>query len=306
MSRIMLAVFCGLLVLPVCAHSADDVQTRIFQYFLAKAKAGDATSEFIVGNRYESGNGVPQDVKKAYEWYEKAAAQGNQPAEDKVNARKQAAEQVQDSKKKEEMAKARAQAERARAEAEKAAHARIEAERAAHARIEAERAARAAKLARSARPTRIVASAAPIPEPPRKPIDALAIVLGGKWFSNENATEFLPSAKTSCLRASSTEIVCFSKKLASKIGDSAVTYTVKSTISNFGHGGNFSVSYMYDVVDISKNRPDGTAPGSADRADLAVQLGWQQPGLTLQCRANDERTLVCATRTNHMLQFTSR
>ncbi len=303
MSRIMLAVFCGLLALPVCAHSDDDVQARIFQYFLAKAKAGDANSEFIVGNRYESGNGVPQDTKKAYMWYEKAAAQGNQPAEDKVNARKQAAEQVEDSKKKEEMAKARAQAERARAEAEKAARARMEAERAVHARIEAERAARLASAARAAKKA---ASAAPAPEPLRKPIDALGIVLNGKWFRSQNAAEFLPSAKTSCLRAGSSEIVCFSEQLSSDIGNSAVTYTVKSTISNFSHSGSFSVNYMYDVVDISRSKPDGAAPGSADATDLAVQLGWQQPGLTLQCRANDERTLTCATRTNRMLQFTRR
>jgi len=303
MFRVTLVLLCGLFLLPISAQSSDDVQARIFQYFLTKANDGDANAEFIVGNRYESGNGVPQDVNKAYMWYQKAAAKGNQPAQDKLNERKHAAEQVQKSK--EEVVKEREQA--ARAEAERAARARRDAERAARARVRAiAQAERAAKAASAARLARNVTSVVPMREQPESPVDAMKILLSGKWFQGQSAAEYLPSASTSCLRASGSQIVCFSEQLSREIGDSALTYTVKSTLSNFNRNGSFTVNYMYDVMDIGKSRSGYAANSANDGSNLAARLGWQQPGQTLQCKASDDRTLVCTTQQKRLLQYTKR
>ena len=41
------------------------------------AQQEDAETQFQTGVRYEEGDSVEQDLKKAFEWYEKAAAQGD-------------------------------------------------------------------------------------------------------------------------------------------------------------------------------------------------------------------------------------
>jgi TPR repeat protein len=60
-----------LLLIPI-AISAQGIPPDL----LKKANAGDAGAQFNLGVSYERGNGVPQDYKKAVEWYLKAANQG--------------------------------------------------------------------------------------------------------------------------------------------------------------------------------------------------------------------------------------
>ena len=54
------------------------------QYLLSetkKAEAGDATAQSNLGNMYRKGEGVPQDLSKAFEWFQKLAVQGNVDAQ---------------------------------------------------------------------------------------------------------------------------------------------------------------------------------------------------------------------------------
>jgi TPR repeat protein len=44
---------------------------------LAKAKAGDAASDYLVTTANQKGDIVPRDFLQAAEWYRKAADQGN-------------------------------------------------------------------------------------------------------------------------------------------------------------------------------------------------------------------------------------
>ena len=48
---------------------------------LAKANAGDAPSQVLVGERYAAGKGVGQDYSQAADWYRKAAEQGSIPGQ---------------------------------------------------------------------------------------------------------------------------------------------------------------------------------------------------------------------------------
>src|SRR3990172_3048333 len=78
----------GILAALFIAHTAfaapaADVQARIFNYFLDRAEKGDASAQFIVGFRYESGSGTERDMKKAMDWYAKAATQGHEQARER-------------------------------------------------------------------------------------------------------------------------------------------------------------------------------------------------------------------------------
>ena len=313
MSRVAIALFCALFVLPAYAQPRQGVQVRIFQYFLAKAQSGDPNAEFIVGNLYETGKGVQQDSKEAKKWYEKAAAQGNQSAKDKLDGGKHAAEQAAKARQlaAEQAAQKRADAARARMQAEKAARARMQAEMATRARMQAEKAARvrlAAERAAQARAeaARRLAAARAAQARAQRSIDALPIVLGSNWYHSQNAAQFLPSASTSCLQVGSSEIVCFSKRLRRDVGGSALTYTVKSTLSDFNHKGEFTANYLYDVLDISSAGSDAPADPSAADLAPAAKLGWQQPGQTLRCRTSNAQAVICTNRNDQMIEFTKR
>jgi TPR repeat protein len=69
--------FTILLLLSAAAFQLPAQQTEIdrkqVEEVKAKAEAGDADSEYRLGLRYSSGNGVPKDSTKAVKWYRKAA-----------------------------------------------------------------------------------------------------------------------------------------------------------------------------------------------------------------------------------------
>ncbi len=298
MSRFAIALFCALFALPAYARPNESVQTQIFQYFMAKAQNGDPNAEYIVGTLYETGKGVQKDDKEAKKWYGKAAAQGNQLAKDKLDHTARAAQEAARAK---EIAAAkaaseRASAARARMRAEMAARTRIAAERAARARLAAARvAAQKLAAAREARARRVA----------QRTIDALPIVLDGNWYHSEYAAPYLPSSKTSCLQAGSSKIVCFSQRLHRDIGGSALTFTVKSTLSNFGRQGNFTINYLYDVVGVSGDS-SGAASNDITVDPPAARIGWQPPGHTLRCQARGLRTLVCTNQQHSMIEFAKR
>jgi TPR repeat protein len=47
----------------------------------ALAQRGNAAAEYELGRMYQSGRGVPQDYRRAVEWYRRSAEQGYAPAE---------------------------------------------------------------------------------------------------------------------------------------------------------------------------------------------------------------------------------
>ena len=63
-----------LLILPL---SACD-QASNFEDIEKSANQGDALSQALLGEAYVNAEGVSQDYKKAFEWYIKAAKQGNE------------------------------------------------------------------------------------------------------------------------------------------------------------------------------------------------------------------------------------
>jgi len=64
----------------VRAVSEDDLHADVTQLRVMAAQ-GNADAEYVLGERYATGNGVPQDDKAAAEWYLKAARQGHAHAQ---------------------------------------------------------------------------------------------------------------------------------------------------------------------------------------------------------------------------------
>lgn len=59
------------------AQQTEEEATDSLKALLAKAEAGDATAQNIVGEWYYKGKHVPQDYKVAAQWWAKSAKQGN-------------------------------------------------------------------------------------------------------------------------------------------------------------------------------------------------------------------------------------
>jgi TPR repeat protein len=69
-------------IIPALAQATGDQPAAqqpagIESALLAKASAGDAPSQVLVGEAYAAGKGVPRDYKLAADWYHKAADKGD-------------------------------------------------------------------------------------------------------------------------------------------------------------------------------------------------------------------------------------
>ena len=58
--------------------------TKLLNCFKKSADQGLDVAQLNTGNLYENGYGVPQDYDEAFEWYKKAADQGNQEASNRI------------------------------------------------------------------------------------------------------------------------------------------------------------------------------------------------------------------------------
>jgi TPR repeat protein len=56
---------------------AAAAQTAGIPALLAKANAGDAAAQVLVGESYAAGQGIERDLQQAAEWYKKAAGKGD-------------------------------------------------------------------------------------------------------------------------------------------------------------------------------------------------------------------------------------
>jgi TPR repeat protein len=61
------------------------------------AEAGDASAQFNFAWRHESGKGVPQDYRKAVEWFRKASDRGSEHAESNLQTLRKHLEQSENS-----------------------------------------------------------------------------------------------------------------------------------------------------------------------------------------------------------------
>jgi hypothetical protein len=153
-------------------------------------------------------------------------------------------------------------------------------------------------------PAQEVIAKAPVVEEPHLPnINVIQALLTGKWKRNQQDADFLPSSHAACLQSGNAEVVCFSQELARNLDDNGLTYNVKSVISAINNKeAKFNLRYIYNVVHIA-GKPHAQPNGMRNEAnDMAVKIGWQEPGVSMECRMRDERSLIC-TRADRKMAY---
>jgi TPR repeat protein len=75
--RLVLAILLASALIPALAQIVAPKKAGMDAALLAKANAGDAASQVLVGDGYATGKDVAQDYKQAAAWYHKAAEQTN-------------------------------------------------------------------------------------------------------------------------------------------------------------------------------------------------------------------------------------
>jgi TPR repeat protein len=78
-----------LLAMPIYAAELGDSYVKLFNVQLQIAKSGNPGAQYSLGQMYEQGLGTKTNLEKAYEWYEKAAKQGDVRAKHKLATRNQ-------------------------------------------------------------------------------------------------------------------------------------------------------------------------------------------------------------------------
>jgi len=307
---------------------AEGLSSKLAEYQLRKAREGDLKSQIEVAKRYETGRGLEQDPQQAFFWYRKAAEQGDARAQFKVGemlskgtgvakdveAAKgwlgkaaqqgfaaavsalsaiEAAEKEARARAEREAAARKARAERearARAAREKAAREKAERERAAREKAARERAAREkAERERLAR-ERARREAEAKKKQALTVARAMEILRAGGWSVNGVPIEYLPSARTSCVKQGANRLLCFTGERNVNLGDRHVRYQIKSEIQ-VAEGGVLDVQYRYQVLKV--RRADKSLPAHDQPVAPSLDLGWQAPH-RLQCRLNPPAALDCA------------
>jgi len=248
---------------------------QAFEWYSKAAKQNQQGAQYKMGVFYESGEAVKQDIKKAMEWYKKAAANGSTLAKERLNKAAFA--------RSEEVMKRRIAEMQAEREKREAAEAR--------ARQAAERKQQQKKSV--VQHKQVAAVSKPKPEPVKRVNipDIVEVVLKNKWQEGAQPADYLPSSSTHCLRASDSEIVCFSGEKQRVVNGLQVTYTTKATLSNFKPNGSFRVKYNYNAVKLD---PVGTRGVAVDPHGLKLEEGWQKPQLAMNCQTRDRQNLYCA------------
>lgn len=310
----------------------DDIQQGIFDSYLKLANEGDVVAQYVVAQRYETGKGTEKNLEKAYYWYAKAADQRYPLALAKLEEQKKqqakAAEPAPAAKPPAKSAvptpalkEAQVKPERAKKavapQQEPVAKTKVKPATAAiqvqTSPVQVSKPKPAAPAAQKEKevvkqevipPFPVVSAKAPIAEEPPSPsINVIPALLSGKWKRNRQDVEFLPSSRAACLQSSNVEAVCFSQELTRNLDNAGLTYNVKSVISGINNKeAKFNLRFIYNVVHIAGKpfeQPNGMP---SEINDMIAKTGWQEPGIGMECRMRDERSLTC-TRSDRKMTY---
>lgn len=234
-------------------------------------------AQFQLGEMYAQGDGVPQDYEQALSWYTMAATNGNFKAKDSIK-------------------ELRAQMKQAETEAAAAALPPPTAK------------AKPSKAQAKAEPSppKVVKAkpAAFRPEPASEKIAKAGPreqLLSGSWEKDERPAVYLPSAVNKC--AMSTEgLACQTRDLSRASGRGIITYRVEASIDNFNKNGTFTVVYANNVLAFKQVRRGEDEEPTLQSAP--VKLGKQSTEHRLECRFEDENSVLCIKDKARKYQYT--
>lgn len=327
MRQIVALVFLSFVVAFNANADNEDVQQGIFDAYLKLASGGDAVAQYVVAQRYENGKGTAKNLEKALYWYEMAAKQNyplavvkldgykkvqttaaepavtekaqNPAPQPKETPLKKEPEKKPTAPPKETVARPKAKPDIAPVVVAQAPPVQASKPR------PVEPVARHEEVKQETRlpAPEVVAKAPVVVEPPMPNINVIPALLAGKWKRNQQDADFLPSANAACLQSSGAEVVCFSTELTRNLDNNGLTYNVKSVISGINNKeAKFNLRYTYNVVHIAGKPHEQTNGMRNEVNDMAVKTGWQEPGVGMECRMRDERSLIC-TRADRKMTY---
>ncbi len=307
--------------------AGDYIWEEKFKKELPKAEQGNTKSQYAVGEMYEKGKGAEKDLKKAFDWYNKAAKQNNKKAAYKVGLfylkgrgitknYDQAYTWLKKSARKDyvraqyylgviyengqgvlkDYGEAMKWYNRALVGGYGNASDGIKRVARSQEALESER---AASIAVRPKP---VAIAEPKPKPKpkvaEKPKTTKQKLLAGGWKRRNKSSEYLPSSVAHC-KDEGSRVECLSAGLKRNIGMADINYTTKAILFGFKSNGSFKVSYRNNVSKITVTDPVFAESGSK----VPVTLGWQDAEHTLTCQLENARSLVCTRNKTRKMKF---
>jgi hypothetical protein len=148
----------------------------------------------------------------------------------------------------------------------------------------------------------VVAKAPVVVEPPAPSINVMHALLTGKWKRNLQDADFLPLRMPPVYKAAMRRW-CVFPELTRNLENNGLTYNVKSVISGINNKeAKFNLRYTYNVVHIAGKPHEQTNGMRNEVNDMAVKTGWQEPGVSMECRMRDERSLTC-TRADRKMAY---
>ena len=258
------------------------------KWYKKAANQSHAPSQYKVGYFYEHGLGTTKDIDVAIQWYRKAKSNGSDKASRRLNS------SVYDKKKK----LVQAQRVALQAKLDKEDNARKE-----QTLKKAKKKKLIKQIANNKKQTVKKITKKKTVNKAKKPVkkvaikkkgmvyrvsDLMSVVLTNKWKNRDGDSDYLPSASTACLASGDSELTCFSSEKSRKLKNTTVKYTTKSTLIGFRKDGSFKVIYNYNVINIA-----GTRVNIMDKYGLTMKEGWQEPAITVKCKAFDRKNITC-------------
>lgn len=243
---------------------------KAFEWYSKAAKQDHYAAQYKMGVFYENGKGVKQDIKKAMDWYKQAAENGSTLAKERLNnAAFARSEQVM----KRRIAEMKAEQEKREKE-----------------RKPPEAGAKQSPQKSAVQSGKVISQSRPASAKRFNIPDIVDVVLNNKWNEGSQPADYLPSSITHCLRASDSEVVCFSGEKRRVVNGLLVTYTTKAVLTGFKSNGSFQVKYNYNAIKMDQASTRGA---SVDPHGLTSKAGWQEPQLVMNCQATDRQNLYC-------------
>lgn len=285
---------------------------RALHWYKQAANKGNTEAQYKLGEFYEKGRGVAKNARVSRIWYTKAAAKGHSRARAKLQSGQQAPAKAKTERKAESKKTQKTQA--------SAAQTKNKQRPPNNKKTQTNQPSSRSKTTGKAAPAPPKVKAAPAvvaqaneekaaqpvqpvkPAPPRFP-DLRSLILNTHWQrQGVSAAELLPSSVSRCLKSNDQEILCFSQPRKRRVNNTELSYTVKTTLSDFSDDGQFTVRYLFNVTQM---KPSAGGP-QQDPSGLRVKQGWQQPPLMMRCQAQTQTTLRCEREGWNIVDFTAR
>ncbi len=294
----------------------DYIWEEKFKKALPKAEQGDTKSQYAIGEMFEKGKGTVKDIKKAFEWYHKAAKQNDKKAAYKVGLAYLEGKSVNKNyKKAHNWLRSSANQQYVRAEyylgtlyenGQGVSKNHSEALKWYKQALEGgyakasegiKRVAKAQKSAKQKRRAAALKAAKPkiVPKPKPKPVPKIKStkdkVMAGGWKKRNKSVEYLPSSLTQCKDEKNEEeqVECLSVNISRNIGMADISYTTKATLFDFEDNGSFKITYRNNVSKITVTDPEFAESGRK----VPITLGRQDADHKLVCQFENESSLTC-------------